>query len=229
MGNEEYLIPNIDPLGIGRTVKISYPSYKDENNTAYKSYIHDYAKAHGDYTQEKFEADLRRYEEEYMPTTGALNVLPAMSRVVENLWESNTTRFLDNEGNVMLYKKEGLDSVYDNNFNMQDYIQENTEARYHLVEANGTEAFMPIPRPKEETLDTQEPFNYAAKIDDILHQAVPHIYRNMEENHTREPTQPQEEETNTFSPQVQEYLDQFAPQSAQGYENNYSYDDSMEL
>ena len=70
-GNEVYLIPNIDPLGIGRTVNISYPESGKKNEITglydnppeYTQYIQDYAKAHGDYTQEKFESDLQRHEQ----------------------------------------------------------------------------------------------------------------------------------------------------------------------
>ena len=155
-GNDGYLVPNIDPLGIGRTVNISYPSYRDTNDTEYKDYIQDYAKAHGDYTQEKFESDLQRHEQEYSPVKGLANVLPAMSSVIDKLWESNTTKFLDKEGNVMLFEKEGLDSVYDGNSNMNEYMQEHTEVKYHLVEEDGTECLMDIPRHKEESQDKAE-------------------------------------------------------------------------
>ena len=157
-GNDNYLIPNIDPLGIGRTVNISYPQGGEQNATTglydknpaeYTQYIQDYAKAHGNYTKEKFEDDLANAEHEHSPVKGVANVLPAMSRVVDHLWDANTTKFLDKDGNVMLYDKEGLDSVYDGNSNMQNYIEENRNAKYHLVDKNGTEDFTEIPRGKE--------------------------------------------------------------------------------
>jgi len=166
IGNEAYLIPNIDPLGIGRTVNISYPQGGEQNATTglydknpaeYTQYIHDYAKAHGNYTKEKFEEDLARYEHEYSPKIGTASVVPTMRRVVNNLWESNTTKFLDNDGNVMLYEKENvLESVYDGNYNMKDYIEENRDAKYHLVDKNGTETIMEIPRqPEAQEKETQ--------------------------------------------------------------------------
>ena len=138
-GNNRFLIPNIDPHGIGRTVKISYPSYKDENTTEYTKYIHDYVKAHGNYTEEKFKKDIiKRYAHEHSPIKGFVSAYSAMNSVINDLWKSGITKFLDKEGNVIFYKNEDLDSVYDGNSNMEKYIQEHKGVKYHLINENST-------------------------------------------------------------------------------------------
>ena len=214
-GNDSYLVPNIDPLGIGRTVVIAYPQGGERNETTglydnppeYTQYIQDYAKAHGDYTKDKYEDDLADHEQAYRPATGLANVMLAMSRVVDTLWESNITKFVDNASNVMLFEKEGFDSVYDNNFNMQNYIQENKDVQYHLVDTNGTENFMEIARPEK------EPFDSTAKAQEIINELYPHLGTNYENNIT-------------YDNDLDQYLPdsvRYSNESNDMYDNNDSY------
>jgi hypothetical protein len=241
-GNESYLVPNIDPLGIGRTVDIAYPQGGERNETTgiydnlpeYTQYIQDYAKAHGDYTREKFDNDLADYEQAYSPATGLATVLPAMGRVVDNLWESDTTKFLDKEGNVMLFEKEGFDSVYGNNFNVQNYIQENKEVQYHLVDENGTEDFIDIARPSQphrtsyqniqiQDSETGEVFDSTTYAQNLINNMYPHL-ESPQVNYESTNEVYQEDNTsydNGLPDSMNEYLSQFESQGN-------SYDNDME-
>ena len=116
LGNQ-ILIPDIDPYTIGKTVSIQFPSSEDLK-TAYTNPI--------PYTQNDFENDKARYDREYSMSAVA-GLYKPIENIVDDLWNSGVTNFIDKEGRTIIYGSSSQDTVSINSLTgkMLDYYNNN--------------------------------------------------------------------------------------------------------
>lgn len=103
-GNKNYLEPRIDPSGIGRKVVIVFD--QDSKNKI----------PHIDYTQANYSQDFQRSFDTFNPIAGVVSLALEMPAVVDGLWASGTTRFLDQSGRAIFYGTNGDDTLAPANF-----------------------------------------------------------------------------------------------------------------
>ncbi|WP_207500909.1 hypothetical protein, partial [Campylobacter geochelonis] len=101
IGNNLYLKDDIDPYKIGKTVSIQYPSSSELQN------IHTNSKI---YTFADYENDKRRYNEEHSYISPADMLTPILN-ISDELWNSGVTKFIDNEGKVIIYGTNSSDVI----------------------------------------------------------------------------------------------------------------------
>ncbi len=93
------LEPRIDPWGIGRKVTITFdPGSKDSIPTC-------------SYTQAEYSADVLRYVDTYSPVSGTARLAYEMPSVIDQLWTSHATQFIDAERRVIVYGTQGSDQL----------------------------------------------------------------------------------------------------------------------
>ncbi|PSM51232.1 hypothetical protein CRN67_08940, partial [Campylobacter blaseri] len=131
------LIKNdIDPYNIGKTLKITYPSYKKENinNPDYNNYGKLIKYSFSDYKN-----DIKRYDEENYGTY--IGLLQPMSKLVDKLWDNGTTKFIDDKGKTIVYGSENSDILSTENLDgkIKFYYNKNRIKGIHYIGGSGSD------------------------------------------------------------------------------------------
>ena len=128
LGNS-ILISDIDPYSIGRTVSIQFPSSAELQGVYTNS---------NQYTQSDFENDKARYNKEYSMLSVASLYTP-MENIVDDLWNSGVTKFIDSNGKTIIYGSNSQDSISANSLQgkMLDYYNSNKTKGTVMVGGKG--------------------------------------------------------------------------------------------
>jgi hypothetical protein len=92
---------DIDPSKIGRTIAIEFDNKENVIRTVY--------------TQESYQMDIAKYESTFHPIDGTLKLASEREQLVNKLWESGITRFIDPQGRAIYYGTNGNDPIIASN------------------------------------------------------------------------------------------------------------------
>ncbi|MDY3205838.1 MAG: calcium-binding protein, partial [Arcobacter sp.] len=130
--------PDVDPSGIGKTIDIVYPhSVDSEYHVQYGSM----------YDISDYYADITRYNEQNHGTLA--EVYSPIMELIDKLWDSGITKFIDSQGRAIIYGTNGADSLtgaphsaFFYGSKMQEYYWNNLKNGIAIVAGDGTDTLI---------------------------------------------------------------------------------------
>ena len=135
LGNYAYLEDDIDPYRIGKRFDIEFPSSDDLK----EAYINNKP-----YTRSEFEYDQNRHAEEHS-RINAINILKPILNIVDGLWESGVTKFIDDKGKVIIYgtnNSETISGVKSSAKHLFQYYLENQDKGVTIIGGKGDDKIL---------------------------------------------------------------------------------------
>lgn len=135
LGNYAYLEDDIDPYRIGKRFDIEFPS----SDNLKEAYINNKP-----YTRSDFEYDQNRHAQEYS-RFNAVNVLEPILNIVDELWESGVTQFIDDRGKVIIYgtnNSETISGVKSSARHLFKYYLENQDKGVVIIGGEGKDEIL---------------------------------------------------------------------------------------